>query len=195
MPITPQVARTTRKINLAALDQQLQAEAGEAQTNVVDPDELAFLNYVFVAAHCGLYWINGDPYTYKFPKGYEAQRLPRLCAYLKRLESQDGLALFAERDKQVDLLRTRAWPAYAESCASYTYTGTGGTQLEMGYEWCGIETLTTEQDEDARPDTPPNALPVFHHPASEDFHLNALAVVYLNRMLKLPLLDLDVAPF
>lgn len=195
MPITPEIRRTTRKINLVALDQQLQAEAGEMQTSVTDPDELAFVNYVFVAAHVGVFWIGGDPYSYRFPKPYEGERLARLCAYLKRLEGKDFQVIYTERDKQVTLLRDVTWPAYSKVCASYTYHGDSGTTLEMGYEWCGIDSLASEYDPEAPADAPPPYLPKFHALESEAFHCNVLAVIYLNRVVKAPLLDLDVTPF
>lgn len=193
MPITPQVARTARKINLTALDQQLQAEAGELQTTVADPNELAFLNYVFVAAHVGLYWIDGDPYTYKFPQTYEGERLAQLCGYLKRLATADQPALSTERDKQVTLLRDVTWPTYARVCAQYTYHGDSSLRLKIGYQRCGLDSVTTEHDPGPQ-DTPANALPRFHTLESETFHLSALAVVYLNRAVKAPLLDLNVTP-
>ena len=200
MPISPERTRTARKVSLGFLLKTLNQEWDAHQTSAaVQPYpeqwETDLLAYYHAGVRIALHWIDGDPYTYKFPKPYQDERLARLCGYLKKCEALTGAALINERDKQVRLLREQTWPAYAEACAGSNHTGTGGLALELTYTWSGIDSLWSEHDPESPKDAPPPYLPKFHAPESEAFHCNALAVLYLNRAAKYPLSDLDITPF
>lgn len=196
MPITPATkpAQPGRKrISLKLLLDQLDQEWEKAQPlGGPDADLLA---YYHSAIRVALHWIDGDPYAYQFPRAYQGERLAKVCAYLQRLETADSQTLIRERDRQVTLLRERAWPQYAEVCAGMTYEGTGGTQAELTYTWAGIDSLWGSDEGEGPKDAPPPYLPRFYAPESETFHCCALAVLYLNRANKLPLTDLDITPF
>ena len=60
-----------------------------------------------------------------------------------------------------------------------------------GYTWDGLDTLWQTEDS-AVNDQQIYYLPQFHCRASEDFHLVALAVLFLNRACKRRLSDLEV---
>lgn len=200
MPVTPELTRTARKVSLGFLLKTLDREwadheAGEAQQPYPERWEVDLLAYYHAAIRVALHWLDGDPYTYKFPRAYQGERLAKLCAYLIKTEKLQGGALELERDRQVYLLRTQTWPAYAEACAGMNHDGSGGLAAELTYTWSGIDTLWSEQDPEGPQDAPPPYLPKFHSLESEAFHCNALAVLYLNRATKRPLTDLDITPF
>lgn len=197
MPITPAAKRTARKISLKLLLDQLDQEWGKHQAGGPYPEawENDLLAYYHAGVRVALHWIDGDPYTYQFPREYQGERLARLCGYLQTLEDVTGLPLHTERDRQVQLLRGTAWPVYAEVCAGMTHEGGPGISAELTYTWSGIDSLWSEQNPEGPQDAPPPYLPKFHAPESETFHCCALAVLFLNRATKRPLTDLDITPF
>ncbi|QLG11758.1 hypothetical protein HLB42_21640 (plasmid) [Deinococcus sp. D7000] len=198
MAITPSVPKTARKISLGFLLKTLQKEwdahAAHAEP-FPEPWEEALFAYYHAGVTVALSWIDGDPYTYRFPREYQGERLARLCGYLQKLETADPAVLIAQRDKQVALLRDVTWPAYEQACVGMNHTGTGGLLPELTYTWDGIDSLWSEHDEPEDKNAPPPYLPKFHAAESEAFHCNALAVLFLNRAAKFPLSDLDITPF
>ena len=197
MPVTPELTRTVRKVSLGFLLKTLDSEwaAHEAGPPLPERWEADLLAYFHAAARVALHWVDGDCYTYIFPRAYQGERLAKLCAYLKKTEKLTGGALEIERDKQVAFLRGTTWPAYALACAGMNHDGSGGCTAELTYTWAGIDTLWSEQNPHEAQDAPPSYLPKFHSPESEAFHCNVLAIVYLNRATKRPLADLDITPF
>lgn len=203
MAITPEVKRTARKVSLGFLLKILDQEWEKLQASVEKEPwnghwQSGLLPHYFAGVHVALHWIDGDPYTYKFPPAYQQERLARLCAYLQKMEALTGEALFNERDKQVTLLSETVWPGYAEVCVGMGHEeGTGDKPMppELTYTWEGVDSLWSEHE----PAGPMNEvlpyLPKFHSKESEAFHCCALAVLFLNRACKCGLADLDVTPF
>lgn len=200
MPITPinrPVTPGRKKISLPLLLDQLDREweaSQRADALFVSDDDAACLTYYHCALRVALRWIEGD-YHYQFPAWYGGQRLEKVCAYLRGLEGQPAEALYPHRDKQVTLLRTTSWPAYRDRCALTGHTGTGGVPAELGYTWDGLDSLYTPDEALSGQEKVLPYLPRFHAPESEAWHCNALAVMFLNRALKLALVDLEVTPF
>ena len=200
MPLTPELTRTARKVSLGFLLKTLEREyvereASEARQPHPERWEIDLFWYYHTAVYVGAHWINGCPFSYKFPRAYQGERLAKLCAYLQKAEKLHGGALELERDRQTDLLRTQTWPAYAKACTGMNHDASGGCTAELTYTWSGIDTLWSEQNLEEAQDAPPSYLPKFHSLESEAFHCNALAVLYLNRATKRPLTDLDITPF
>lgn len=201
-PATKPPAPGRKRISLKLLLDQLDHEwaASQAQDNPFrSDDDRALLAYYQTAVRIGLQWIDGD-YRYAFPDWYQDQRLARLCGYLNGLEGQDAPTLYPHRDKQVTLLREQTWPAYRERCtpgmAHHASTGTDTSiTAELTYTWDGLDSLYSPEEHSGPMNAPLPYLPRFHAPESEAFHCNALAVLFLNRAVKLGLADLDVTPF
>lgn len=144
MPITPEVKRTARKVSLGFLLKILDQEWEKLQASVeLNPQQSNWSSGLYSYYHAGvrvaLHWIDGDPYTYKFPPAYQQERLARLCAYHVRVESLTGEALFDERDKQVTLLKETVYPVYAEVCGGMSLEGHNGAPPELTYTWEGVD--------------------------------------------------------
>lgn len=197
MAITPTTLRTPRKISLGFLLKTLDKEWDAHTTPWPEPWEDALFAYYHGGVRIALHWVDGDPYTYKFPRAYEGERLARLCGYLRKLELADPVTLITERDKQVNLLRDVTWPAYEKACAGMCTEASPGQDCpsELTYTWDGIDSLWSEHDAPEDKDAPPPYLPKFHAAESEAFHCNVLAVLFLNRAAKYQLSDIDITPF
>lgn len=204
MAITPQAGPRPRRPSPTLLLDQLDAEwaAHEAQaTPLPEAWEEALLAYYQTAVRVALHWIQGDP-AFPFPLEYRTERLARACAHIVKVTTQDVPAVIAERDRQVQALRDRTWPAYEEVCAPWAHQASTGTdtsiRAEFGrlpYTWAGLDVLWSESEPSGAQDAPPSYLPKFCSPESEAFHCNALVVLFLNRAAKYQLCDLDLTPF
>lgn len=191
MPLTGTSKAPARKtpikpnVSLELLQDQLDAEWRP------DADDLAV--YFHAAARTALHWIAGDPYAVQFPPTYDT-RLVRLCAWLRGQQDSDPAALLATRDAQVTALRERTWPAYRDTCTLASHErGTGtGPHSPPEFDWAALDGTW---DEDGPADARASRLPVFLSAESEAWHCNVLAVLFLNRAVKMPLCDLDVTPF
>lgn len=155
-------------------------------------DEAGLLAYFHVCVRCLLQQV-GDPYTAQFPAGYIAtERLPKLCAHLIRCQELEGEPLKIARETVITALRA-SWPAYRDLAIPDAHeTDPWGSvsayELKcLPFTWEAIEKNWTGEDDD------PNRtkfLPTFSTQASADFHLTALAVLYLNRQCRYYLTDL-----
>lgn len=155
-------------------------------------DEAGLLAYYHTCLR-SLLPLVGDPYTATFPQGYiEAERLPKLCAYLTGLKDADPALVKQARERTLAGLRD-CWPAYArltlpDGVWPATYTQPDDV---LPFSWAAIESGWNGEDDDPHRT---QMLPTFATQASADFHLASLAVLYLNRQLRLYLTDLQPHP-
>lgn len=142
------------------------------------------LTAMFVALMLpALDWVAGDPLTATFPDDPRCARLAGLCAYLRKAEGQEAQA----RAQMLGQLHA-AWERYQLLAVAEVPNGTAPLNQELAeFTWAALEP-TFNADPDAER---PRLLPDFHTRESADFHLAALAVLFLNRALKRPLTDLS----
>lgn len=187
-------------IRISDLLDQLDSEWQTLKQDSVEvhgADEAGLLAYYHCALRVGIYWVNGDPYRFEFPEGYQQERLAKLCAYLKTLQGADVAEVKAARERTLAGLRA-CWPAYANLAypdmpADWPH-GVSNWEI-LPFTWDAIETLwdgdsVVGQGEKARA----LFLPAFRYRESADFHLAALAVLFLNRQLRWSLTDLYPHP-
>lgn len=204
MPLTGSAKPTTapvrgRKLLTSILD-QLDSEWATLKQDSVEmhgEDEAGLLAYYHCCTRVSLHWIDGDPYTFQFPPAYQPERLAKLCAYLTGLQDADPALVKQARERTLTGLRA-AWPgyrdlAYPDMPPRWPH---GTTDWECPpFSWEAIETLWdgdnwTGEGEKART----LFLPQFRYQETADFHLASLAVLYLNRQLRLYLTDLQPHP-
>lgn len=158
-------------------------------------DDAGLLAYYHTCTRCALHWINGDPYSFQFPEGYLGERLAKLCAYLKSLQGAEQQQVKEARERTLAGLR-QAWPAYRELAdpkGDYPHEHYCALDDEvLPFTWEAIETLWPGENWRAEDGADARALflPQFATQASADFHLAALAVLFLNRQCKYMLTDL-----
>jgi hypothetical protein len=188
-----QAAAKTPPIKLSLLLDQLEHEYTLLKTEELTDHEVALRAYFHVAAHTALYWINGDPYRFEpdYP-GFKAERLYKLCLYLRGLNDDQ---LKTVRAAQLTQLRGPAWDNYlALAIPTRIADNTSLLDLEvLPFTWEGIDTLW-QTEEPVPAERPASHLPKFACKASEDWHLVCLAVLFLNRACKYALSDLHPYP-
>ncbi|SMB93362.1 hypothetical protein [Deinococcus hopiensis] len=179
-------------IRLKDLLDQLDTEFEQLKRQERELDEQLLWVYFQSCVRPALHWVNGDPYTFEFPAAYQVERLAKLCGYLKSLQGAEAEKVLAAREVNLKGLLT-AWPAYRDlAIPDHIPNGTSIAEQEvLPFSWEAIETLWdgenwTGEGEKARG----LFLPQFGTKASADFHLAGLAVLFLNRQLRLPLSDL-----
>lgn len=151
-------------------------------------DEAALLAYYQCVLRPALHWINGDPYTTQFPTEYQSERLAGMCRWLTTLHDQEGEPVKVAREQMVKALRA-SWPHYRDLATGPIPDGKSAMDLEvLPFTWAGIETLWQGQNWEG--DGAPVFLPQFGTRVSEDFHLAALALLFLNRQCRYYLTDL-----
>lgn len=155
-------------------------------------DEAGLLAYYHCCLRPALYWIEGDPYTYTFPDAYQHERLAKLCQYLRGLQHEtDKTTLKKARELSLRNLR-KSWPpfrdlAYPDMPADWPGSTSDWETPLFNWEVVGVPTWDgVELPEKARA----LELPAFRYPESANFHLNALAVLFLNRQVRYYLTDL-----
>ncbi|MDV6376228.1 hypothetical protein [Deinococcus arenicola] len=152
-------------------------------------EEAGLLAYFHTVLRCMLPLV-GDPYAATFPDAYAAtERLPKLCAYLVTLKDTEGQPLKEARERNVAALRA-CWPAYQELSnpeGRFPATHTQPPDV-LPFTWAAIESGWVGEDDDLNRT---KMLPTFATQASADFHLAALAVLFLNRQLRYYLTDLQ----
>lgn len=145
-------------------------------------DAQGLMAYFFCCVRVALHWVGGDPYTVEFPQHYQGERLAKLCRWLSGLPPEQ---LEQARAGQVAQLHRR-WPAYAAKCT--TYRGDDGSPPDvLGFTWVGLDSLWSSDE----PTDDTRYFPKFGCVESEDFHLLALAVLFLNRATRRKLSDLE----
>lgn len=132
-----------------------------------EADQSAVAVYMQTCGRAALHWVAGDPYNVAFPDWYQGERLAKACQWLKGLNGADKEKITAARAAMIRELLAR-WPTYSQRCTGYHY-GDGERPPELK----GIT-----------PD-----LPKFRCSESEDFHLAALCIIFLNQLLRRKLLD------
>lgn len=144
--------------------------------------------YYHSAVSVGLHWVKGDPYQYEFPASYEAQRLAKMCHWLRGLRDKPLAEVEAARESQARLI-AQHWPAYAERCTTLGDNSAQGVTAEiLNYTWDGLDTLWMTEDKAEASNK--DYLPLFACKESENFHLLALALLFLNLATKRRLADL-----
>lgn len=190
-PSSKTTPKTGRRLLTELLD-QLDHEWATLKQDQPDlhGEDAALLAYYHACIRPALHWISGDPYTATFPEPYHPQRLPGMCRWLKGLQDQEGQPVKAAREQMATALRT-CWPAYRDLILNDDQVPDGSSLLDLEilpFTWEAIETLWQGQNWEG--DEPPTFLPQFQTKASEDFHLAALAVLFLNRQCRYYLTDL-----
>lgn len=173
-------------IRLKDLLSQLDSEWATLKQDSVELhglDEAGLLAYYHCAVRVALPWVGGDVTAFPFPEAYAGERLHRLACYLRALDPEQYKAV---RNQQVAHLRA-VWPAYAEQC-----TGFWQEAEMLTFTWDGVDRLWQTPESAAQDQN--YYLPKFACKASEDFHLVALAVCTLNRLLRYSLTDLYPHP-
>ena len=188
-------APATPTIRLRDLLDQLDREWTDLRLNwaadAADPrntDEAGLLAYFHTCLRPALHWVNGDPYTVVFPDEYQSERLAKLCGYLREKLSAPLEDVQAARELNLRALHEK-WPAYRD--LAIPELAEDGSLLDaevLPFTWEAIETLW--QGPNWIGDGPAQFLPQFHSKASADFHLAALATLFLNRQLRRKLTDL-----
>lgn len=161
--------------------------------------EVALRAYFHVSVRVGLYWINGDPYTWDAPEPFQGERLWKLCLWLRCLDQDNPTALKKARAAQLRSLRGLIWENYQGECIPTVEKPSGYSSYDqeiLPFTWEGIDTLwQTDEYLQALPaDQGPAYLPRFACKASEDWHLVCIAVLFLNRACKYALADLHPYP-
>lgn len=167
---------------------ELRLDWGAEASDPRNTDEAGLLSYFHSCMRPLVQLINGNPYTLIFPQGYiEAERFPKLCAYLTSLQDAEPEKVAAARELNLRGLRA-AWPAYRDLNQPEIPNGSGDLLLEVPpYNWAGLESGWNGENDDPYRE---RMLPTFAVKASADFHLAALAVLFLNRQLRRKLTDL-----
>ncbi|WP_288482440.1 hypothetical protein [uncultured Deinococcus sp.] len=168
---------------------ELRLDWGAEATDPRNTDEAGLLAYFHTCLRPALHWVHGDPYTVVFPDEYQAERLAGLCRYLGILQTAELPQVQAARERNLAGLRA-AWPSYRDlAIPKLSEDGTSLLDAEvLPFTWDAIETLW--QGPNWIGDGKAEFLPQFHSKASADFHLAALAVLFLNRQLRRKLTDL-----
>jgi hypothetical protein len=179
--------RQGRSKDLTLILDQLDREFDAYSQHCVSADsapsveEQGLMAYFFCCVRVALHWV-GDPYTVEFPEHYQGERLAKLCRWLSGLQPEQ---LEQARAGQVAQLHRR-WPAYAAKCT--TYRGDDGSPPDvLGFTWVGLDSLWSSDE----PTDDTRYFPKFGCVESEDFHLLALAVLFLNRATRRKLSDLE----
>lgn len=160
------------------------AEAGDPRNT----DEAGLLSYFHGCMRPLVQLIGGNPYVLTFSPAYvAAERFPRLCAYLGSLQGAAPEQVRAARELNLRGLRA-AWPAYRDLNQPEIPNGSGELLLEVPpYAWAALETGWAGAEDEVYQE---RMLPTFAVQASADFHLAALATLFLNRQLRRKLSDL-----
>lgn len=183
-------------IRLRDLLDQLDREWGELRLDwgaeATDPrntDEAGLLAYFHTCLRPALHWVNGDPYTVQFPDEYQGQRLAKMCGYLREQLTVSPEAAQAARELNLRALREKWGPYRDLAIPEGLPNGTSALEAEvLPFTWAAMDTLW--QGPNWMGDGPAQFLPQFHSKASADFHLAALATLFLNRQLRRKLTDL-----
>lgn len=176
-------------IRLKDLLDQLDSEWAQLRQEEHTEDEAGLLAYFHCCLRPLVQQIGGDPYSFTYPQEYaDTERLPKLCAYLRGLQQAKPEVVQAARERNLAGLRA-VWPAYRDLIQPDIPNGKSALDLEvLPFGWEALETGWGGEDDDPNRI---NFLPTFSTKASADFHLAALALLYLNRQLRLPLSDLS----
>ena len=163
--------------------------------------DVALRAYFHTSVRVGLYWINGDPYTWAPHEAFHGERLWKLSLWLRTLDPENSQTLKEARAAQLRQLRGPAWTNYQAVCTPLQtepyQNGEAGLDREiLPYTWEGIDTLwqTDAYLQGLPADKAPDYLPRFAVRESEDWHLVCLAVLFLNRVCKYALADLHPYP-
>ena len=137
-------------IRLKDLLGQLEHEYTLLRTEELTDHEAAIRAYFHVAAHTALYWINGDPYRFEpLYDTFKAERLYKLCLYLRGLDLENAQALKEARAAQLNQLRGPAWVNYQAQCIPTTEKPAGFSDYAheiLPFTWDGIDTLWQTQE-------------------------------------------------
>lgn len=185
----------TKKLLPLILDQldrewtELRLDWGAEATDPRNTDEAGLLAYFHTCLRPALHWVHGDPYTVVFPDEYQGERLAKLCGYLREKLSASMEEIQAARELNLRALREKWGPYRDLAIPEGLPDGTSALEAEvLPFTWAAIETLW--QGPNWIGDGPAQFLPDFRYKASADFHLAALAVLFLNRQLRRKLTDL-----
>ena len=192
MPLSPK--QLPKAITLSSLLDQLDREW--CPETLDGGDEATLAVYYQASVRPALYWLKvdqyADPYRFEWPESAKQHRLYRLCQWLGGIEAG---AAPAAREQMLAALR-RAWPAYRDVAVPKDIAdGTAALDYELRlvpYNWDDLVTHWGDPDPEARRTL---HLPQFSNSASEDFHLTALALLYLNRQCRYALADLSPKGF
>lgn len=189
-PAKPRNSRAELNAILDQLDHEWETlKQGDPAHHGEDSGLLAYYHAVIRPA---LHWMNADPYTWEAPTEYHGERLWKMCAWLRGLKDADRVSVKKAREQMLTNLRT-SWPAYRDLCTGEVPNGQSPLDVEvLPFTWEGIETLWQGQNWEG--DKPAVFLPQFACKESADFHLSALALLFLNRQLKFYLSDLQAHP-
>lgn len=177
--------KRTDVTSLVALETQLNREW--------EADQSAVAVYMQTCGRIALHWVAGDPYNVVFPDWYRGERLAKACQWLKGLNGADKGKITAARAAMIRELLA-IWPTYSQRCTGYHY-GDGERPPELlPTTWDGLVgmagTVGMEASKAELKEIAPD-LPKFRCRESEDFHLAALCIIFLNRSLKRKLCDLN----
>lgn len=155
-------------------------------------DEAGLLAYYHSVLQPALRWINGDPYTVRFPNTYQDQRLASMCRWLTSLQDKEGQPVKEARERMVQALR-QAYPpfrdlAYPDMPNDWPH---GTTDWEVP-PYADLDAMAGlwNSDDPTPADDRAQYLPTFRYRATEDFHLAALALLFLNKQCRYYLTDL-----
>ncbi|MFC4426275.1 hypothetical protein [Deinococcus navajonensis] len=196
MPLTGTKTASTPKpkrgVAYDAIIDQLDSEwASLKQDNPeLHGDDAGLLAYFHSCTRSLLHDIR-DPYTQTWPAEYEeASRVPKLCAYLRSLQDQEGTPVKIAREQMLQGLRT-SWPAYRDLNPVEIPNGTSILDQECPpFSWEAL--VSNWPGETAQPHT--QSLPHFSSKEVADFNLAAFALLFLNRQLRYYLTDLKPHP-
>lgn len=201
MPLTatgkkPSAARQKAgsRAELAAILDQLDSEWQTLKQD--DPasfgEDSGLLAYYHTVLRPALHWIDGDPYHWQPPAEYAGERLSKMCRWLSGLQEAEREQVKQARELMLANLR-HCWPAYRDLDTGPIPDGKSPMDMEvLPFTWEGIETLW--HGENWTGDGPAVFLPAFANKESADFHLSALALLFLNRQLRYYLTDLEHHP-
>lgn len=193
--VTPRKAGSRPKNQVPLILDQLDREWSELRLDwaaeASDPrntDEAGLLSYFHSCMRPLIQLIGGNPYALTFSPAYvAAERFPRLCAYLGSLQNDEPEKVAAAREFNLQKLREH-WPAYRDLNQPEIPNGSGELLLEVPpYAWAALETGWVGADDEVHRE---RMLPTFAVQVSADFHLTALATLFLNRQLRRKLSDL-----
>lgn len=196
--ITPEVKPSSdkkgksRQIDLSKLLENLQEEYRAVERDVAGgittQAEMGFYTWFVTSNLIGLHWIGGDPYRATFPPSFQGSRLERLCSWLRTLETEDVLRL--ARESRLKALQAM-WPTFLETC---TYCRWEDEYRKSYWRWDAISSIWNPTEEDLESFSTLE-LPHFMDSGcgrlSQTWHLDCMAVLFLNRALKLRLSDLS----
>lgn len=182
----------TRQIDLGKMLENLQEEyravERDVESGITTQQEMGLYTWFVTSSLIGLHWISGDPYRAIFPPSFQGSRLERLCSWLRTLEGDTLLR--PARESRLKALQAM-WPTFLETC---TYCRWEEEYRKSYWRWDAISSIWNPTLEDSEQE---GILELPHFTNSEcgrlsqEWHLQCLAVLFLNRALKLRLSDLS----